>query len=160
MMASLRTRAIGGGCEAAGVEIGNSGCSGTGTTAKCARSLPSTSSGSGSVMGGMSGSGIGCASSEVRMLEMRCSTSVASSVNFAALMASTLASSSACIALISTSSERSSRLTVSDCPAAVPGRSDCSLSIAASNFSPSAFRFRLAYSARKSRPRALAASAP
>ena len=38
MIVSVRTRAIDGGCAAAGEGIGNSGCSGSGTTAKCERS--------------------------------------------------------------------------------------------------------------------------
>src|SRR4029077_4689978 len=44
MIVSLHTSEIDGGCVGAGEGIGNSGCSGSGTTVRCARSVSSTGS--------------------------------------------------------------------------------------------------------------------
>ena len=161
MIVSLRTSEIDGGCVGAGEGIGNSGCSGSGTTVRCARSVSSTGSdgdsgggGGASITGGTSRPG---ASS---MFAMRRSTNATSSASFAAFKARMRASSSHCAVTISSCSARNCCLIVSEvCGAAGVATKDCNRPIAASSCSVSALRLRRAYAARKARPRALADSA-
>jgi hypothetical protein len=109
--------------------------------------------------GDVSTSDAASARSDQRIREIRLSTLAIKLASASVFVARRSSSSSHWAVPISSSSSRSCRLTKSVlCGAGCATMTDRSCSIAASNCSVSAFRFRRAYSARKARPRSLAES--